>query len=73
MPAGDPVLTAERGYLAQARADLRRMREHTLSLRAIGGDRVSEAYLAAALHRRAKSLADDPSVPLFFGRIDLGA
>jgi DNA helicase IV len=71
VPAGDPVLTAERGYLAQARADLRRMREHTLSLRALGGDRVSEAYLAAALYRRAKSLADDPSVPLFFGRIDL--
>ena len=47
------------------------MREHTLSLRALGGDRVSEAYLAAALYRRAKSLADDPSVPLFFSRIDL--
>jgi hypothetical protein len=47
------------------------MRENTLSLRALGGDRVSEAYLAAALYRRAKSLADDPSVPLFFGRIDL--
>ncbi|HEX2361135.1 MAG TPA: AAA family ATPase [Jiangellaceae bacterium] len=71
MPAVDPVLASERAYLAQARIDLQRMREHTLSLKALGGDRVSEAYLAAALHRRAKSLADDPSVPLFFGRIDL--
>jgi DNA helicase IV len=71
VPAVDPVLASERAYLAQARIDLQRMREHTLSLKALGGDRVSEAYLAAALHRRAKSLADDPSVPLFFGRIDL--
>jgi DNA helicase IV len=47
------------------------MREHTLSLKALGGDRVSEAYLAAALYRRAQSLLDDHSVPLFFGRIDL--
>jgi DNA helicase IV len=67
----DPVLAAERAYLAQAREDLRRMREHTLSLKALGGDRVSEAYLAAALYRRAQSLLDDPSVPLFFGRIDV--
>jgi DNA helicase IV len=67
----DRVLTAERAYLTQARADLRRMREHTLSLKALGGDRVSEAYLAAALYRRAQSLLDDHSVPLFFGRIDL--
>ena len=67
----DAVLAAERAYLAQAREDLRQMREHTLSLEALGGDRVSEAYLAAALYRRAKSLADDPSVPLFFGRIDV--
>jgi DNA helicase IV len=73
VPAVDPVLAAERAYLAQAREDLRRMREHTLSLKALGGDRVSEAYLAAALYRRAKSLADDPSVPLFFGRIDVQA
>jgi DNA helicase IV len=71
VPAVDSTLASERAYLAQARIDLQRMREHTLSLKALGGDRVSEAYLAAALHRRAKSLADDPSVPLFFGRIDL--
>jgi DNA helicase IV len=71
VPAVDPVLTAERSHLEQARADLRRMREHTISLKALGGDRVSEAYLQAALYRRARSLVDDPSIPLFFGRIDL--
>jgi DNA helicase IV len=71
VPAVDPVLAAERAYLAQAREDLKRMREHTLSLKALGGDRVSEAYLQAALYRRAQSLIDDPSVPLFFGRIDV--
>jgi hypothetical protein len=64
-------MTAERAYLAQARKDLRRMREHTLSLKAQGGDRVSEAYLQAAQYRRAQSLVDDPTVPLFFGRIDV--
>jgi hypothetical protein len=47
------------------------MREHTLSLKAQGGDRVSEAYLQAAQYRRAQSLVDDPTVPLFFGRIDV--
>ncbi len=47
------------------------MREHPLSLKAQGGDRVSEAYLQAALYRRAQSLVDDPTVPLFFGRIDV--
>ncbi len=71
MSAIDPVLATERGYLAQAREDLKRMREHTLSLRALGGDPVSEAYQQAALYRRAQSLIDDPTVPLFFGRIDV--
>jgi DNA helicase IV len=47
------------------------MRERTLSLDAQGGDRVSSEYLAATLHRRAQSLADDPTSSLFFGRIDL--
>jgi len=67
----DAVLNAERGYLAQARADMKQMRKNTLSLRALSADRVSEAYLQAALYRRARSLVDDPSVPLFFGCIDL--
>lgn len=69
----DPTLEAERRYLGQARDDLRRMREHTLSLTAQGGDAVSEEYLKATLHRRAKALEDDPTLPLFFGRIDKAA
>ncbi|MCY7374283.1 MAG: hypothetical protein LH461_11400 [Spirochaetaceae bacterium] len=67
----DPALAAERAYLAAARTDLARMREHTLALDARGGDAVSEAYLAASLHRRVLALTDDSQTPLFFGRLDL--
>ena len=49
---------------------LGRMRDHTLALNAVGGNAISDAYLAATLHHRAQSLADDPDTPLFFGRID---
>src|SRR6185312_11613589 len=69
-PADDPVLTAERAYLGQAREYLRQMREDVLSLRALGGDRVSEEYLKADLYRRAQALVDLPDTPLFFGRLD---
>ena len=65
------VLAAERAYLAAARADLAAMREATLALDASGGDAVSEAFLAANLHRRVQALTDDPDTPLFFGRLDL--
>ena len=47
------------------------MREATLALDARGGDAVSEAYLAASLHKRVQALTDDPDTPLFFGRLDL--
>src|SRR6476646_9823022 len=47
------------------------MRAATLALDAHGGDAVSEAYLAASLHKRVLALTDDPSTPLFFGRLDL--
>lgn len=67
----DPVLESERAYLRESREHLRRMREHTMSLTAQAGDAVSQAYLEAALHRRARSLQDDPALPLFFGRIDV--
>jgi DNA helicase IV len=66
----EPTLAAERAYLRHARDDLRRMREHTQSLTAQSSDAVSQAYLELALYRRAKALEDDPSLPLFFGRID---
>src|SRR6516165_2516696 len=66
----DPVLIAERDYLHRSREFLRLMRENVLSLRAMGGDRVSEEYLKADLYRRAEALVDLPDTPLFFGRLD---
>src|SRR6266542_6887439 len=72
-PAGsgpDPVLVAEREYLSQSRRYLLLMREDVLSIRALGGDPVSEEYLKADLYRRAEALSDLPDTPLFFGRLD---
>ena len=70
MPESDVVLTAERDHLAESRDALRRMREHTAGLTAIGGDHVSTEHLKQALYRRMQALRDDPTVPLFFGRLD---
>jgi len=69
----DPAaeLQAEAAHLAEARAGLARMRERADSLEAAGGNAVSTEYLAATLYRRRMSLVDDPSTPLFFGRIDI--
>ena len=64
------VLARERTHLAESRAALERMRQHTASLEAFGGDHVSTEHLKQALYRRMKALQDDPSVPLFFGRLD---
>jgi DNA helicase IV len=69
-PGPDPVLVAEREYLSQSRRFLQLMRENVLSLRALGGDPVSEEYLKADLYRRAEALNDLPGTPLFFGRLD---
>jgi len=66
----DPVLAAERAHLSRSREFLRLMRDDVLSLRAMAGDRVSEEYLKADLHRRAEALVDLPDTPLFFGRLD---
>src|SRR6202020_1436450 len=66
----DPVLVREREYISQSRQFLRLMREDVLSLRALGGDPVSEEYLKADLYRRAEALKDIPGTPLFFGRVD---
>jgi len=68
--SADPVLDAERAHLRAARKFLRLMRENVLSLRALGGDPVSEEYLKADLYRRAEALHDLPDTPLFFGRLD---
>jgi DNA helicase IV len=69
----DPVLDAERAHLQSARKFLRLMRENVLSLRALGGDPISEEYLKADLYRRAEALHDLPDTPLFFGRLDYSA
>src|SRR5262245_15520199 len=64
------VLAAERQHLRRSREFLGLMRADVLSLRAMGGDPVSEEYLKADLYRRAASLRDLPATPLFFGRLD---
>ena len=69
-PGGDAVLTAERDQLRRSREFLRLMREDVLSLKALGGDPVSEEYLKADLYHRAEALKDIPDAPLFFGRLD---
>ncbi|WP_375423494.1 HelD family protein [uncultured Friedmanniella sp.] len=67
------VLVAEQSHLTSSRAALQQMREHTASLTAAGGDRVSTEHLKQVLHRRMKALEDDPTVPLFFGRLGYDA
>jgi DNA helicase IV len=64
------VLAAEREHLRRSRDFLELMRADVLSLRAMGGDPVSEEYLKADLYRRAEALRDLPDTPLFFGRLD---
>ncbi len=70
-PAADPELHRERAHLARSRESLLHMRTAVAGLSAQGGDRVSTEHLKATLWRRMRSLEDDPSVPLFFGRLDL--
>ena len=67
----EPDLVAERRHLDESRAALERMRSTVAGLSAQGGNSVSTEYLKAALWRRMRALEDDPSVPLFFGRLDL--
>ena len=67
---GADVLTAERAYLLKSREFLHLMREDVLSLKALGGDPISEEYLKAELYHRAEALKDLPGTPLFFGRLD---
>ena len=66
----DPALEHERQHLSEARAALHRMRAHTAGLTALGADHVSTEHLKQVLYRRMKALEDDPTVPLFFGRLD---
>ncbi len=69
----DTTLRQEQAFLAKARDDLATMRERVLALEAVGGDAISDGYLAATLEQRARALVDNPDVPLFFGRIDTGS
>jgi len=71
--AQDPELGREQAHLDRSRAELARMRRKTEALRdnAVAGDRVSSEFLALTLHERVKTLADDPTSTLFFGRIGL--
>ena len=70
-PVPDPELQREREHLARSRAQLQRMRERTESMdAAAAGDWVSREYLESTFALRMKQLADDPTVPLFFGRVD---
>jgi DNA helicase IV len=71
--AGDE-LASERTHLTAARAGLARMRERTARLDAgAAGDWVSRLVLESTMYQRMKALEDDPSVPLFFGRLDYDA
>ncbi|MEA4943163.1 MAG: AAA family ATPase [Propionicimonas sp.] len=67
----DPVLLAERAHLDRSRAALAAMRAASADwTHAVAGDHVSTQHLRQQLYRRREALADDPGVPLFFGRID---
>ncbi len=67
----DPELAAEREHLAESRRQLARMRERTAAMDAgTAADWVSREVLESTLAERMRQLADDPTVPLFFGRLD---
>jgi DNA helicase IV len=64
-------LQSEQHHLTRSREQLARMRARTASMDAsAGGDWVSREYLQSTFALRMKQLADDPTVPLFFGRLD---
>ena len=64
-------LAREQAHLAASREQLARMRERTAAMdSAAAGDWVSREYLESTFALRMKQLADDPTVPLFFGRVD---
>jgi DNA helicase IV len=71
----DTELAAERDHLTASRGALRRMRERAQALYSTGDKVAGDAYTAEQLGRhmarRVAELADDPSTPLFFGRLTL--
>jgi DNA helicase IV len=67
----DAELAAEQAHLRDSRAQLARMRERTEAMDAsAGADWVSREYLDSTFALRMKQLADDPTIALFFGRVD---
>jgi DNA helicase IV len=67
-------LAAEQAHLASSREQLARMRERTASMdSSAAGDWVSREYLESTFALRMRQLADDPTIPLFFGRLDMGS
>ncbi len=77
MPAFDldTELAAEKRHLTDSRAALARMRGRAEALFSTGDRVAGDAYTAEQLGRhmarRVKELADDPTTPLFFGRLDI--
>ena len=71
----DAELATERHHLAESRAALGRMRGRAEALYSTGSEVAGDAYGAEALgrtlSRRVAELADDPTTPLFFGRLDI--
>ncbi|MEV4626569.1 AAA family ATPase [Micromonospora sp. NPDC049523] len=75
MPAPDldTDLAGERAHLDASRAALHRMRRRAEALFSTGenvaGDSYTAEMLGRTLSRRVAELADDPTTPLFFGRL----
>ena len=74
-PGPHPELAEEREHLAESRRQLARMRERTAALAGSmtgsdAADWVSREFLGSTFALRMRQLADDPGVPLFFGRVD---
>jgi DNA helicase IV len=76
----DPLtveIAAERAHLSESRTALGRMRARAQHLFSTGdtvaGDAYSAETLGRTLSRRVAELVDDPSTPLFFGRLTFDA
>src|SRR4029453_2229246 len=67
-------LAAEQAHLSSSREQLARMRDRTSSMdSSAAGDWVSREFLESTFALRMRQLADDPTIPLFFGRLDMGS
>ena len=65
-------LAAEQAHLSSSREQLARMRDRTASMdSSAAGDWVSREFLESTFALRMRQLADDPTIPLFFGRLDM--